>query len=96
MSPEIKHKENDKRGMFYMEDDKGITSELTYSKQDNGVLIIDHTQTRSTLEGNGLASKLLKRSVEYARENNFKIDPLCPFAEVQFDLNKEYRDVLAS
>jgi len=79
-----------------MEDDKGITSELTYSKQDNGVLVIDHTQTRSNLEGNGLASKLLKRSVEYARENNYKIDPLCPFAEVQFDQNKEYRDVLAS
>ncbi len=96
MSQEIKHKENDKRGMFYMEDDKGITSELTYSKQDNGVLVIDHTQTRSNLEGNGLASKLLKRSVEYARENNYKIDPLCPFAEVQFDQNKEYRDVLAS
>ena len=96
MSQEIKHKENDTRGMFYMEDDKGITSELTYTKRDNGILVIDHTQTRSVLEGNGLASKLLKRSVEYARENNFKIDPLCPFAEVQFDQNKEYRDVLAN
>jgi len=96
MSQEIKHKENDNRGMFYMEDDKGITSELTYSKKDNGILIIDHTQTRTALEGNGLASKLLKRSVEYARENNYKIDPLCPFAEVQFDLNKDYRDVLAN
>lgn len=95
MSQEIKHKENETRGMFYLEDDKGITSELTYSKQPNGVLIIDHTQTRSELEGNGLASRLLKRSVEYARENNYKINPLCPFAEVQFDENKEYRDVLA-
>ncbi len=96
MSQEIKHKENDNRGMFYMEDDKGITSELTYSKKDNGILIIDHTQTRPSLEGNGLASMLLKKSVEYARENNYKIDPLCPFAEVQFDQNKEYRDVLAN
>jgi len=47
------------------------------------------------LEGKGLASLLLKRSVEYARENNYKINPLCPFAEVQFDEHKEYRDVLA-
>ncbi|CAM4266784.1 GNAT family N-acetyltransferase [Gillisia hiemivivida] len=96
MSQEIKHKENDTRGMFYMEDDKGITSELTYTKQDNGVLVIDHTETRSELEGKGLASMLLKRSVEYAREKNYKIDPLCPFAEVKFDEHKEYRDVLAS
>ncbi len=96
MSQEIKHKENDTRGMFYMEDDKGITSELTYTKQDNGVLIIDHTETRSELEGKGLASMLLERSVEYARENNYKIDPLCPFAEVKFDEHEEYRDVKAS
>ena len=96
MSQEIKHKENDSRGMFYMEDGKGITSELTYTKQDNGVLVIDHTETRSELEGKGLASMLLKRSVEYAREKNYKIDPLCPFAEVKFDEHKEYRDVLAS
>ncbi len=93
MSNEIKHKENDRRGMFYLEDDNGITSELTYSIKENGILVIDHTETRPALEGKGLASKLVRKSVEYARENNFKIEPLCPFAEVQFDLNKEYQDV---
>lgn len=96
MSKEIKHKENDTRGMFYMEDEKGITSELTYTKNKNGVLVIDHTETRAELEGKGLASMLLERSVNYARENNYKINPLCPFAEVKFDEHKEYRDVLAS
>lgn len=92
MSHEIKHKDIETRGMFYMEDEKGITSELTYSKEGNGILIIDHTQTRQSLEGNGLASLLVKRTVEYARENNYKINPLCPFAEVQFDINKDYQD----
>ncbi len=96
MSKDIKHKENDSRGMFYMEDEKGIISELTYTKRKNGVLVIDHTETRTELEGQGLASSLMKRSVEYARENSYKIDPLCPFAEVQFDEHKEYRDVLAT
>lgn len=94
MSENIKHKESDRRGMFYMEDESGITSELTYTIQDNGVMVIDHTETRTALEGQGLASQLVKKIVNYARENNFKIDPLCPFAEVQFDLHKDYRDVL--
>lgn len=95
MSDNIKHKESDRRGMFYLEDNSGITSELTYTLQDNGIMIIDHTETRPALEGKGLASKLVKKIVDHARENNFKIDPLCPFAEVQFDLHKDYRDVLA-
>lgn len=94
MSQEIKHKESTNRGMIYMEDEAGITSELTYTKKENGILIIDHTQTRKALEGRGLASLLVKHSVEFARLNNYKIDPLCPFAEVQFDLNKDFRDVL--
>ena len=76
MNNDIKHKESDRRGMFYMEDDKGITSELTYSRQENGIMIIDHTETRPELEGRGLASRLLKRSFEYAREQTLKIDPL--------------------
>lgn len=92
MSTEIKHKESDRRGMFYMEDHEGITSELTYSNEA-GILVIDHTETRPELEGQGLASKLVRKCVEFARENNFKIDPLCPFAEVQFDQNKEYQDL---
>ncbi len=93
MNQEIKHKETDRRGMFYMEDEKGITSELTYTVQENNVMIIDHTETRPALEGKGLAGKLVKKSVEFARENDMKIDPLCPFAEVQFDQNKDYKDV---
>lgn len=93
MNEQIKHKESDRRGMFYMEDEKGITSELTYSRQENGIMVIDHTETRPELEGRGLASQLVKKSVEFAREENLKIDPLCPFAEVQFDQNKAYQDV---
>jgi uncharacterized protein len=96
MSGEIKHKESDRRGMFYMESEKGVISELTYTHENNGILVIDHTQTKPELEGRGLAAQLVKRIVEFARENNFKIDPLCPYAEIQFDQNKEYKDVRLS
>jgi uncharacterized protein len=61
MNEEIKHKESDRRGMFYMEDEKGIISELTYSIQDNGIMVIDHTETRQELEGRGLASRLVRK-----------------------------------
>lgn len=93
MSKEIKHKESERRGMFYIEDEKGIVSELTYTVQESGIMVIDHTETRPELEGKGLASSLVRKCVEFAREQNLKVDPLCPFAEVQFDQNKEYQDL---
>lgn len=94
MSHQIKHKESDSKGKFYMEDEIGITSELRYSTPENGVLIIDHTETRIECKGKGLASKLVKKSVDYARENNFKIVPGCSYAKDHFDRHKEYKDVL--
>ena len=92
---DIKHKETDNRGMFYLENEKGIYAELTYVRKDNDILTIDHTEVDEDLEGKGFAGKLLKRAVEYAREKNLKIDPLCPYAEVQFQRNDSYQDVKA-
>lgn len=89
----IKHKESDGDGMFYMEDDEGIVSEMTYTQKDNGIMVIDHTKTRKNMEGKGLASKVLNHVVNFARENSIKIDPLCPFVEAKFDEIESYQDV---
>ena len=90
---EIKHKENNSRGMFYIENDNGLIAELTYHKNENNVLTIAHTEVKREMENQGIGSSLIERSVEFAREHNLKIDPLCPFAEVKFDQNKSYSDV---
>lgn len=94
MSHKINHKESEGKGKFYMEDETGITSELRYSKPENSLLIIDHTETRIDCKGKGLASKLVKKSVDYAREHHFKIVPGCSYAQAHFDRHKEYEDVL--
>lgn len=90
----MQHKETDDRGYFLFKGTRGIISELTYSKK-NQILTIDHTETKIPEEGKGLASKLVAHIVQYARDHQFKIEPLCPFAEVQFDRHPEYNDVRA-
>ena len=37
---------------------------------------------------------MLAKAVEFARQNNIKIMPLCPFAKSVFDKVAEYQDVL--
>ncbi len=92
----IKHKENNNRGMFYIENDEhGLIAELTYYKRENNVITIDHTEVKREMENRGIGSSLVKETVEYAREKNLKIDPLCPFAEVQFEIHKSFEDVRA-
>ena len=91
----IQHKEREDRGVFDMKGDNGIISELAYSKDRDSVITIDHTETKIPEEGKGFASRLVAHNVDFARERGLKINPLCPFAEVQFDRNPDYKDVLA-
>ncbi len=90
----IKHKENESQGSFYIEDEKGLIAELNYRRKAN-TITIDHTEVKREMENRGVASSLVRESVDFARKNNLKIEPLCSFAKVQFERNKSYQDVRA-
>lgn len=92
----IQHNKLEDRGVFYIKGANGVISELTYSKDSSTQITIHHTETKIPEEGKGLASKLVEHTVLFARENGLKVYPLCPFAEVQFDRNPSYKDVLVS
>ena len=96
MDKKIQHKETEGKGMFYIEKDGDIVAELTYTLGDNKIMTIDHTETNPEMEGEGLASSLVKHSVDYAREKNIKIDPLCRYAAKQFERHEEYQEVQAT
>lgn len=96
MNKEIQQKETDGKGMFFIEKDGDIIAELTYTRQDNNIMTLDHTETNPEYEGEGLASSLVKHSVEFAKEKDLRIDPLCRYAAAQFKRHEEYREVQAS
>lgn len=90
----VKHEESDNKGGFFAEEDGKKIGEMTYSKAGPGKIIIDHTEVDPEEKGKGIGSVLLDKAVEYARDNNLKILPLCPFAKAQFDRDVNIRDVL--
>ena len=88
----VQHKENDRRGIFFIKESDQTIAELTYSLE-NKVMTIDHTETNPEHEGQGIGTLLIEKSYSYAKEHGLKINPLCPFAEVVFDRNEEWNDV---
>ncbi len=96
MNKDIQQKETDGKGMFYIEKDGDIVAELTYTLNDNNIMTLDHTETNPEHSGEGLASDLVKHSVDYAREKDLKIDPLCKYAAKQFERHEEYQEVQAT
>jgi len=60
----------------------------------NEKLRVYHTEVDSAQEGKGFAKLLLNQLVGYARENNLKIIPLCPYVFAQFKRHPEqYADL---
>ena len=93
---EIKHKHSETKGSFYIELDGKVVGEMTYSIASPELIIIDHTEVGEELKGKGAGAQLLNALVDYARKNNIKVIPLCPFAKSVFEKKEELRDVLST
>ena len=92
---EIKQQDNGKKGMFYIEVDSKVEGEMTYVWAGDHRIIIDHTQVGDKLKGQNAGKQLVHQAVEFAREKQIKILPLCPFARSVFEKTPEYQDVLS-
>lgn len=81
------------KGIFLMDDKKEIGNVLL-GKQGEDVFRILRVYVDESYRGQGLAGKLVLKTVEYARENHFKLVPVCSFAVSEFARKSEYSDVL--
>jgi len=89
----IVHKEAD-NSFLLMLDDENI-GEIDY-KLDGVKMRLMHTGVNNEHGGKGYAKLLLDYVIGYARENNLKIIPICPYV-VKAMRNKEfYKDILYS
>jgi predicted GNAT family acetyltransferase len=93
---EIQQINDTRRGYFEAIEDGKEAGKVTYTWAGDSKFIIDHTEVSEEFNGKGVGKKLVMAAVEYARANNLKIIPLCPFAKSVFDKVEEIRDVLFS
>ena len=63
---EIRHEDAGSRGAFFVEREGKRLAELTYSRLGPNRVIIDHTEVSPTLQGLGIARRLLDTAVGWA------------------------------
>ncbi|BEI55213.1 MULTISPECIES: GNAT family N-acetyltransferase [Butyricimonas] len=71
----------------------GNSAVVEYKPFDGGINIL-HTFVPKPLQNKGYGAKLVKETLNYARENHLKVIITCPFARVYVARHKEYEDLL--
>lgn len=90
----IRHLEQDGGGAFIVERDGRRLAELTYTFDRDGTAVLNHTFVSDELRGRGMALRLTKSAVEWARRSDVKVVPVCSYARSVFQQHHELTDVL--
>ena len=78
---------------FYHNDESGkLLAEITWEERDN-VLYVNHTFTDPSLRGQGIAALLVDQVAQYAREEGYKVMPVCSYVVHKFDNDSQYADL---
>jgi len=80
---------------FYVGDsEENPLAEMVFTFEGKDMIIIDHTFVSDALKGQSVGRQLLQMLVDWARKENKKIIPVCPFAKAEMMKNTDYADVL--
>jgi len=90
MEYNIKHNEAESRFETEVE---GKIAFVDYRKRDD-IFIVTHTEVPSDLEGRGIAAALTKYLLDYVRENNLRVRPVCPYTKAYVQRHPEYNDIV--
>ena len=72
----IEHRPDQHRFVAALEGGRG---EVTY-RLDGDVMTILHTQVDPSLEGQGVAGRLVQAALDHARAQGLRVDPVCGYA----------------
>ncbi len=60
----------------------------------DGVMFMTHTEVAPELEGQGIASELVRAALAHAREHGLKVRPLCSYVQAYIRRHPEVQGLL--
>jgi len=70
----------------------GKLSKLDYLQNGNN-FVITHVGVHPDLRGQGVAGRIVETGIEYARENSFRVVPMCSYAAAYIRRHPEYAEL---
>ena len=74
---------------------EGYIAFIDYILNNENIMFLTHTEVPKELEGKGIGRTLVQNSLEFLKENDYKLAPLCPFVAAYVKKNPEWKTILA-
>ena len=81
------------RNRFELEE-MGETAYLEFDLDSAGWITLLHTEVPEPLRGRGIAGELAKTGLEYARDNQLKVDVVCPLVANYISKHPEFEPLV--
>lgn len=85
---------NEVKKRFEMEVD-GHIAFIEYILTNDNVMFLTHTEVPKSLGGKGIGSMIVQKTLNYIKEHNYTLAPLCPFVAKYLVKNPEWQSILA-
>jgi uncharacterized protein len=72
----------------------GLLAQVAY-RLNGDVITFTHTEVPDALSGRGIANKLAVHVLEYAKEHQLRVIPMCPFIAAYIKRHPEYAPLVA-
>jgi predicted GNAT family acetyltransferase len=92
--PDIERDEHGAKGQFFLRREGRRCGTLDYTLSDDGVVQIQYVEVMPDARGSGAGRRLVAAAVEWARETNRKVAPICSFAGMVLRADPTMHDVL--
>lgn len=83
--------ESEHRFELTVENHKGF---IDYKKSGNKMYLV-HTEVDEELEGKGVASALVEKTLQYLEDHNYKLVPLCSYVRTFLQKHPEWNKLVA-
>ncbi len=87
---EVKRTENS----FDVYQDGAKAGTMQFHMNNGDVMEITHTEVDEKYSGQGLGKQLVRAGVDYAKKENYKIEPTCSYARSIISKTPEFQDIL--
>lgn len=62
---------------------------------NQGIMFLTHTEVPVALEGKGVGKRIVELALDYIKQHDYKLAPLCPFVAAYLKRHREWEFMLA-